>query len=57
MARHYNSSGPIFIGVLIALGAEQLVQWVHGREDVAQPDVRTLVNATDPNELCKPLTE
>ena len=36
MARHYNSSGPIFIGVLIALGAEQLVQWVHGRENVAQ---------------------
>jgi hypothetical protein len=28
--------GIIVIGVLIALGAEQLVQWVHGREDVAQ---------------------
>jgi hypothetical protein len=28
--------GIIVLGVLIALGAEQLVQWVHGREDVAQ---------------------
>ena len=28
--------GIIVIGVLIALGAEQLVQWFHGREDVAQ---------------------
>ena len=28
--------GIIVVGVLIALGSEQLVQWVHGREDVAQ---------------------
>lgn len=28
--------GIIVVGVLIALGAEQFVQWVHGREDVAQ---------------------
>jgi hypothetical protein len=28
--------GIIVIGVLMALGAEQLVQWIHGREDVAQ---------------------
>lgn len=28
--------GIIVVGVLIALGAEQLVQWIHGREDVAQ---------------------
>jgi hypothetical protein len=28
--------GIIVVGVLVALGAEQLVQWVHGREDVAQ---------------------
>jgi len=28
--------GIIVIGVLIALGAEQVVQWVHGREDVSQ---------------------
>src|SRR6476646_8855834 len=28
--------GIIVIGVLIALGAEQVVQWVHGRENVSQ---------------------
>lgn len=28
--------GIIVVGVLIALGAEQFAQWVHGREDVAQ---------------------
>lgn len=28
--------GIIVIGVLIALGAEQFVQWIHGRQDVAQ---------------------
>lgn len=39
----FGEVGIIVLGVLLALGAEQFIQWVHGREDVAE--LRQALNA------------